>query len=146
MAASGCPIAGALALYLFRTNTYAGDTPQVVRRVLGKRLAPRRANIDRPQRLFPIDVKAGLCPNEKAIYLGRFFLVHASTDVDKTLQSHLVTSVHMNHFHRDPMVVNFGDFCKPDVDIRALAFQPESDSDKIPCNKLIRGRQLATGI
>ena len=79
-----------------------------------------------------LHLEGKLCPNEKTVYLGRFFLVQGCTDIDKSLQSHSVVSIHLNHFHCNPVVVNFGDFCKPDVDKRAFTVQPESDSHKIP--------------
>ena len=67
---------------------------------------------------------AELCPNEKVVYESRFFDVHGCGGIDKSFQSHPVIWAHLDHFHRDPVLVNLFDFRQPDVYKALLAFQP----------------------
>jgi len=70
------------------------------------------------------EVDVELCSNEKMVDESRFFDVHGCGGIDKSFQSHPVIWAHLDHFHRDPVLVNPSDFRQPDVYKDLLAFQP----------------------
>ena len=44
--------------------------------------------------------------------------------LDKSFQSHPVILAHLDHLHRDPVIVNFSNLRQADVYKSFLAFQP----------------------
>jgi hypothetical protein len=70
------------------------------------------------------DLDAELCPNEKVVDASRLFLMRGCAGTDKSLKSHPVAWAHLDHFHRDPVIMNHSDFRKPDVYKGPLTFQP----------------------
>ena len=65
-----------------------------------------------------------LSPNQKMVDESGFFDVYGCGDIDKSFQPHPVIRAHLDHFHRDPVLVNPSDFRQPNVYNGLLAFQP----------------------
>jgi len=56
------------------------------------------------------DMSADLCPNEETVNQSRSFLMNGGADVDKSFKSHPIITAHLNHVHRDPVLMDPPDF------------------------------------
>ena len=56
------------------------------------------------------DMSVGLCPNEETVDQSRSFLMHGGADGDKSFKSHPIITAHLNHVHRDPVLMDPPDF------------------------------------
>ena len=73
---------------------------------------------------------------------GRFFDRDGCRGFDKLFQSHPIIWAHPDHFHRDPVLVDFCDYRELDIDKGFLAFQPQLDVYRIPNPQMIRGAEF----
>ena len=56
------------------------------------------------------ELNAELRPNKKVADWSRWFLMYGCAVVDKSFKSCPVVWAHLDHFHRDPMLVNTSNF------------------------------------